>query len=96
MLQNAKLPERRLLSSLYLKTGFKQKHIMQEVSKHPIPSKSVGNLTSNLTNQTKFSTFFWLEPMLKRGNIITHEYCKCILMTFLFITYKNTLKQVRV
>lgn len=43
---------------------FKQKHIMQEVSKCPIPSKSVGDV-SNLTNQTKLLTFFWLDPTLK-------------------------------
>lgn len=54
MLQNTKLSKKRLLPSLYLKTGFKQKHIMQEVSKHPIPSESVEDVASNSKKQTKF------------------------------------------
>lgn len=54
MLQNTELPKRRLLSSLELKTGFKQKHIMQEVSKHPIPSEPMEDVASNLNKQTKF------------------------------------------
>lgn len=49
-----------------------------------------------LNKPNKTLNIFLVRPHAQRSNTGTHEYHKCILMTFLLITFKNILKQVKV
>lgn len=65
---------------------------MQKVSKQLITTKISGRFCQSFNKTNKILNIFLVRNHAKRDNI-THEYRKCVLMTFLVITYKNTLKQ---
>lgn len=64
--------------------------------KAPNTYKISGRCCQQLNKPNKILNIFLVGTHAQRGNIVAHEYCKRILMTFLVITYKNTLKQIRV
>lgn len=101
MLQNAKLSKRRFLlcfsaseDRVQTNKNLPKPHHTGNV-KAPDTIKISGRFYQKLKTN-KILNILLVRYHVQRVNITTHEYRKHVLMTFLLITYKNTLKQKRV